>query len=79
MWITIGDADKRVGTDKAVAFANALTAAGKARGLEGGITLRVLPVPGHVSFPQWHDEAAEWFARLPFIMDAGTTIEESKS
>ncbi len=77
-WITIGDADERVGTDKAVAFANALTAANKARGLEGGITLRVLSTPGHQSFPQWHDEAAEWFARLPFFMDTRTTIEESK-
>jgi dienelactone hydrolase len=77
-WITIGDADGRVGTDKAVEFANALAAAGKARGLKCGITLRVLPTPGHVSFPQWHDEAAEWFTGLPFIADARTTIEESK-
>jgi len=68
-WIAIGDADERVRTDKAVAFANAVTAAGKARGLEGGITLRVLPVPGHVSFPEWHDEAAVWFQRLRFVMD----------
>ena len=50
-WITIGDADERVGTAKAVAFANALP----------HVTLRVLPAAGHSSLPEWHDEAAEWF------------------
>ncbi len=51
-WITIGDADARVGTDKAVAFAGALPR----------VTLRVVAAPGHASLPEWHDEAAEWIA-----------------
>ena len=49
-WIMIGNADERVGTDKAVAFAGALPR----------LTLRVLPTPGHSSLPEWHDEAANW-------------------
>ncbi|HEY8666506.1 MAG TPA: prolyl oligopeptidase family serine peptidase [Tepidisphaeraceae bacterium] len=59
-WITIGDADERVGTDKAVAFAHALMAAGHEAGLANAVTLRVLPTPGHTSFPDWHDQAADW-------------------
>ena len=62
-WIIIGDADARVGTDKVVAFAHALAAASPA----GNVTLRVAPVPGHHSLPQWHVEAAEWFRKTaPF-------------
>ena len=59
-WITIGDADERVGTGKAVAFARALVAAGKARDLACGNILRVLPIPGHTSRAEWHDQAADW-------------------
>ncbi len=61
-WIAIGNADTRVGTDKAVAFAEAMKSAAVARGAPSRVTLRVLPTPGHISFPQWHDEAAEWLA-----------------
>jgi pimeloyl-ACP methyl ester carboxylesterase len=53
-WITIGHADERVGTGNAVAFARALS---------GPVTLRVLPTPGHNSYPEWHDAAAEWLDR----------------
>ena len=59
-WIFIGNADERVDTGKAEAFAHALAAAGNADTLEGRITFRLLPVPGHVSFPEWHNEAAAW-------------------
>lgn len=52
VWITISNADERVGTGKAVDFA---------RILAGDVTLRVLPTPGHSSFAEWHDEAAAWF------------------
>jgi dienelactone hydrolase len=69
VWIIIGNADQRVGTDKVVAFAEALTAAGEARGLRGRVTLRIFPTPGHRSFPEWHDEAAAWFQRLGFTAD----------
>ena len=54
VWITIGDADERVNTAKAVAFAHALPR----------VTLRVLPTPGHFSPPEWHDEAAQWMAEV---------------
>lgn len=59
-WITIGNADARVGTDKAVAFAGALKIAALAQNLTPRVTLRVLPTPGHSSFSEWHDEAANW-------------------
>ncbi len=59
-WITIGNADARVGTDKAVAFAGALEIAALAQKLTPRVTLRVLPTPGHSSVPEWHGEAANW-------------------
>ena len=62
-WITIGNADSRVGTDRAVAFAQALAAASQARGFGCDITLRVLPTPGHSGPPEWYDEATAWFLR----------------
>jgi dienelactone hydrolase len=62
-WITIGNADARVDTDQAIAFARALVAASQARALAPDVTLRVLPVPGHTSIPRWHDEAADWLVQ----------------
>lgn len=59
-WITIGYSDERVDTDKAVAFARALAAASQTRFMTGDVALHVLPVPGHSSFPEWHDDAAIW-------------------
>lgn len=59
-WITIGNADTRVDTGKAVAFANALTTAAQDRSPACDVTLLVLPIPGHSSDPQWHDAAAKW-------------------
>jgi pimeloyl-ACP methyl ester carboxylesterase len=53
-WITIGDADERVGTDKAVEFASALPQA----------MLQVVATPGHSSASEWHDKAAEWMATV---------------
>jgi dienelactone hydrolase len=63
-WITIGHADERVDTDKAIAFARALEAAGGEGPRAGPVVLRVLPTAGHCSFPEWHDEAAEWLGRV---------------
>jgi pimeloyl-ACP methyl ester carboxylesterase len=62
VWITIGNADERVGTDKAVTFAEALKNAALAQKLTPRVTLRVLPTPGHSSLPEWHDDAALWLA-----------------
>ena len=56
-WIIIGNADERVDTAKVAAFALALAATGPER----DVTLLVLPVPGHVSLPKWHDDAPDWF------------------
>ncbi len=60
IWITIGNADKRVGTGKAVAFARALARAAVAQGRPPQVTLQVLPTPGHASRPEWHAQAADW-------------------
>ena len=60
VWITIGNADERVGTGNASAFARAMTAASQARGLECGVTMHLLPTPGHTSLAEWHDQAADW-------------------
>ena len=62
VWITIGCADERVGTEKAIAFARALAAAAAELKREPKVTLHVFPVPGHTSLPEWHDLAAEWTA-----------------
>jgi dienelactone hydrolase len=59
-WLTIGHADDRVGTDLAIAFAEAFRGEAVKRGLPSNIILRVLPTPGHSSFPEWHEAAAEW-------------------
>lgn len=63
-WIVIGNADARADTDRAVAFARALAGEGQKRLLACEVALRVLPVPGHASFPEWHDEAAAWFEEV---------------
>ena len=63
-WITIGDADERVGTGNAVAFARALTAAAQESRLPDRVVLRVVAVPGHCSLPEWHDAAAAWFGEV---------------
>jgi dienelactone hydrolase len=68
-WITIGNSDARVGTDKAVAFAKAVTDAAAAHGLLPRVTLRVPPTPGHASLPEWHDEAAAWLSNAVMSLD----------
>ena len=60
VWIVIGCADLRVGTDKAIALAGAVVTAAGERGLRPDVTLLVLPVSGHTSVPAWHDLAVEW-------------------
>ncbi len=54
VWITIGNADMRVGTDRAVALARRLPR----------VVLRVVETPGHSSLPEWHREAAGWIATV---------------
>ena len=56
-WVTMGNADTRVDTDKTLAFVRALTVAAP----KHDITLHLLPVPRHTSRPEWHESAAVWF------------------
>ncbi|MCC6490874.1 MAG: prolyl oligopeptidase family serine peptidase [Candidatus Hydrogenedentes bacterium] len=60
LWIIIGNADDRVGTDRAVAFSRRLAAAAQEQGLTPDVTLQVVPVPGHGSRIEWHDAAIAW-------------------
>ncbi len=80
-WITIGDRDGRVGTDRATAFAKALTRAAKRKKLRPRVELRVLPVPGHTSLPHWHDQAAAWLVSVvtPAAAQQGKTPPEARS
>lgn len=73
-WVAIGNADTRVDTDQAVDFTRALTAASLARDLGGDITLQVVPVAGHASRPEWHDDAASWFQQT--VVSTVRTVPE---
>lgn len=64
VWITIGDADTRVDTGKAVALARMLERAAGACGLPPQVALHVVPVPGHVSLAEWHVQAANWLGQM---------------
>ncbi len=63
-WIYIGNADERVSTEKAVAFVEALTAASRKKVRKPDIVFHLLQTPGHVSFPEWHEDAAAWFQKV---------------
>lgn len=60
IWISIGKADTRVDTRKAVASAEAVREAAAVRGLPPRVTLRLLDTPGHAGVPESYDEAATW-------------------
>ncbi len=59
-WIIIGDSDTRVDTRSAVTFAQALVDEHGASAIKSADMVRVVPIPGHNSIPEWHDEAAQW-------------------
>lgn len=67
VWVVIGDRDTRVGTDDAIAFVRAVTAAALGRGLEPHAELHVLPEPkGHTTPAGAPAAAAAWIlAQLP--------------
>ncbi len=65
VWLTIGNQDDRVGTDRAVRFALALTDACRRRGVPPRVEVHVLAEPGHASKPEWHTGAAVWFTGGP--------------
>ncbi len=59
-WIIIGNADDRVDSAKAMAFADALAAAKPTPQLRGDTRFRLTTTAGHTTLPEWHDEAAQW-------------------
>lgn len=63
LWITIGNADERVNTDRCIAFARAVAAAAPAEVAMRPIELHVVPGEGHRQPPHTHENAAAWIAR----------------
>lgn len=64
IWITIGKNDRRVGTENVVEFYDALAASATTpTDVRPDRRLRLVDVPGHASFPQWHEDAAAWLLR----------------
>ncbi len=61
VWIVIGDQDERVGTDRAVALAQKLTAASREKQLDSRVELHVMPEPRGHSTPRGSSKrAADW-------------------
>jgi dienelactone hydrolase len=61
VWIVIGDQDARVGTDRAVALAQKLTAASREKKLDSRVELHVMPEPrGHTTPKGSSRRAADW-------------------
>jgi dienelactone hydrolase len=64
VWITIGNKDERVGTDRCVAFVEALRQAATRQGVEPRISFILRDEPGHNARSAWHEEAAAWLLAL---------------
>jgi dienelactone hydrolase len=69
IWVMIGNNDRRVSTDDAIAFTRAVVAASVAQEQPARVELRVAPAPphptGHYTPTNAHEEAAAWiWARL---------------
>ncbi|HJT79195.1 MAG TPA: prolyl oligopeptidase family serine peptidase, partial [Gemmataceae bacterium] len=62
VWVTIGNNDGRVGTDKVIAFTRDLVRASVARKEPPRVELHVLTNAGHSVHPAAHAEAAAWVA-----------------
>ncbi len=56
VWITTGNADARVDSDKTIDFANNI----KMINHNNTLQLHVVPIPGHCSLQEWHADAATW-------------------
>lgn len=64
VWVVIGDRDTRVGTDAAIAFVRAVTAAGLAQSGNPQAEIHVQPEPkGHTTPAGAPDAAAAWILR----------------
>src|SRR5207247_2644543 len=62
MWLCIGNADERVGTDQAITFTRKVVAASVAAKKPADVELHVMPTIGHRIHVTAHEEAAAWFA-----------------
>lgn len=64
VWLAIGDRDKRVGTDSAIAFARSVWHATKNNGNQAGLQLHILSEPqGHTTPAGAPKQAAEWILK----------------
>lgn len=68
LWVSIGNEDKRVGTDETIVFTRALVRASmsdrgrNAQGEAAPVELHVMPSKGHTVYPTAHADAAVWIA-----------------
>jgi dienelactone hydrolase len=62
VWLCIGNADERVGTDQAIAFTRKVVSASVAAKKPADVELHVMPTIGHRIHATAHEEAAAWFA-----------------
>ena len=60
IWITIGNTDHRVGTERAIEFTQRIIETSEAHGLVPPIELRVLPAKGHSTPDGAYGQAARW-------------------
>lgn len=61
VWIVIGDQDRRVGTDRAAAFASRLKAVAREKQMDNRAVLHVVPEPrGHTTPKGSSERAAAW-------------------
>lgn len=62
LWIVIGNADDRVGTQAAIDFAMAVVAASRNGKVQPLVELHVLPSSGHTIPDESYRKAAEWWS-----------------
>jgi hypothetical protein len=63
IWLCIGNDDRRVDTDRAMAFTRKVVQAAAARNKQADLELHVMPVPNHRTHASAHGEAAAWLLR----------------
>jgi dienelactone hydrolase len=62
IWVTIGNNDERVGTDRAIAFTRDVVRAAAGEKRPALVELHITTTPGHSTPVAAHDEAAAWVA-----------------
>lgn len=72
VWICIGNDDRRVSTESAIAFSRRLVEANKIRGLKADVELHVLNYDGHLSTIADHDALFNWlYSKVNLNMKPG--------